>query len=544
MMNSKSPQPYEGSTLPWKTVTEMLRQNLSAHHGSEAVIDGDTRLSYQQLGAEVKTLSAALSAVKIEQGDNVVIWSHNCWQWIVCTLACWNVGAVIIPVSARLKPLEITPILLASKAKLLISSINCNGVDLPSSLINFLQSQKRPLSEALPELQTIATYEDSDIHSSIPLIHWNELRRLGEADRAATDQASNVAIAPEDLCEIIFTSGSTGKPKGVMLAHQQTLQIMWDAKNAWTIGPDDRSLIIAPLSHVTGLNAGLLAGLMAGATLVLIDIFQPLRALQLIEAERITSLAGPPALFKQLLVESGHRGISLSHLRKISILGAPVPADLVQQIMSQTKIEHVFTGYGMTECSSIATTRHNDATDVIATTVGEPMPGLAIKIKSEKGEDLPPFSSGEIWVKGYGVMQGYYGDPEQTRQTITDEGWLKTGDIGQLTPEGRIQLLGRKKEMYISHGFNVFPADIEFLLLQSQQLESVAVVAQANKFTGEHGVAFVVPRSGLEITAQDVLGWAKKNMANYKVPGKVLICQQLPLNANGKIDKISLKNQL
>jgi acyl-CoA synthetase (AMP-forming)/AMP-acid ligase II len=266
----------------------------------------------------------------------------------------------------------------------------------------------------------------------------------------------------------------------------------------------------------------------------------PSTTLDLIKRERVSAMQGPPSLFSQLLANHEHDASILRQLRFVSTGASPIPPGLIYGLQS-AGVGHVCSSYALTECNLATTTRKNDPPEVIANSVGRPSSGISLKLVDEHGEEVADGEAGEILLHGFAVMAGYFGDDELTNDTIDPDGWLRTGDIGRLREDGNLQIVGRKKEMIIVHGYNVYPAEVEMQLMSSGLLENVAVVAEQSRLAGEQTAAFVVPAKDSPVTRQDIMAWAKRNLADYKVPSRVIVRDSLPLNINGKIDKIALK---
>ena len=510
----------------------MLEQSFEKFPEFEAIVDGDVRLTYRQLNDLAERYSSGLRVNGVRKGDRIVIWAPNGWQWIVAALACWQAGAVLVPISTRLKALEVLPVLQKSGCRIAFSGKNANGRDLPGLLSRFVADHGRESDGYPAGLERVVLFS-GDGADDARAIAWDEFSASGGTDH-------RTAIDAGDTCEIIFTSGTTGRPKGVMLGHGQVLGSFWNLANLRGRRAGDRHLVISPFSHVTGLHAGLLTGLMTGGTLVLSEVSQAERILNLIETESITVMAGPPGLFERLVAEDADGVRVLSNLRIAILMGAPASEKLVRRLKESIGIPGVFIGYAMTECCSITSTERNDDTDTVATTVGKAVRGVALRIVDDDGVDAGAGETGEIQVRGYCTMQGYFGDEEQTRTALTEDGWLRTGDLGCMTSDGHLRIVGRKKDMFISYGFNVFPSDVESLLMTSGVLSSVAVVSRANRFSGEEGVAFVVPKPGAGFERKKLLQWARQNIANYKVPSDIRVLERLPLDRNGKIDRNAL----
>jgi acyl-CoA synthetase (AMP-forming)/AMP-acid ligase II len=398
----------------------------------------------------------------------------------------------------------------------------------------------QPVS-GLPGLQRIVVLrgpapEGRDFGSYLAGVDGNEVPSPAEA------AARLEAVSPDDLSDIIFTSGTTGKPKGVMCTHRQSVRVFeaWSGIVGLTEG--DRYLVVMPFFHTFGYKAGWLACLLRGATIVPQLTFDLDEVLRNVEREGISMLPGAPTMYQAILEHPDRSQFDLSSLRLAVTGAAAVPVELVRRMREELTFQNVITAYGLTECTGTATAcRAGDDPEVIATTSGRAIPDVEVLIVDDDGAEVPRGEPGEIVVRGYNVMQGYFDDPEQTAEAIDADGWLHTGDIGVMDAAGYIDITDRKKDMYIRGGENVYPAEVEGMLVEHPGIAQAAVVGLADERWGEVGVAFVIARHGADLDPAEVQVWAKGRMANYKVPAQVRVVDELPLNASGKVLKFELR---
>jgi acyl-CoA synthetase (AMP-forming)/AMP-acid ligase II len=313
---------------------------------------------------------------------------------------------------------------------------------------------------------------------------------------------------------------------------------------AWVVGlrAGDRYLVINPFFHAFGYKAGILASLMTGATLLPHAVFEPQAVLERVPRDRISMLPGPPALFQTILARDDLDRFDLSSLR-LSVTGAAaIPVSMIEAMWERLGFENVVTGYGLTETAGIATMcRHDDDAETIATTSGRAIDGIEVAVVDDDGKELPRGEAGEIVVRGYNVMLGYFDDDAETAATIDADGWLHTGDIGTMDERGYVKITDRKKDMFIVGGFNAYPAEIEALMLRHPAIAQVAVVGTPDDRLGEVGHAFVILRDGATASADEIIAWCRAEMANYKVPRHVDVVRELPMNATGKVLKYELR---
>jgi len=511
------------------TISEVLRSAARAYGNVEAVVDGDRRLTYSQLGAEVDRGAGALMALGVSPGDRVTIWAPNSLEWIVAAYSIYRAGAVLVPLNTRFKGEEAAYIVRKAGVTLVLSAGTFLGTDYLGMLDAAMGLDEIPQRVLLSgDAPGVAT--------------WSEALARGEAVSAAALAERERSVRPEDLSDIIFTSGTTGTPKGAMLSHGASTRTY----GAWTssvgLRQGDRYLCIYPFFHTAGLKSAALACALVGATLLPQAVFDVPTVMAAVAAERVTVLPGPPSVFQAILSHPDLSQFDLTSLR-LSVTGAAVvPVQVVEQMRSALRFERVVTGYGLTETTGTVTMcSHDDAPEVIATTVGRPLPGVELRIVDDTGADAATGTPGEVVVRGFNVMQGYYADPEATEAAIDRDGWFATGDIGVLDANGYLRITDRKKDMFIVGGFNAYPAEIEKIMLDHPGVAQVAVIGAPDERLGEVGMAFVIPRRGLAVDPEEIIRWCRDRMANYKVPRQVVITSELPLTPSGKVVKFRLR---
>jgi acyl-CoA synthetase (AMP-forming)/AMP-acid ligase II len=399
----------------------------------------------------------------------------------------------------------------------------------------------------LPDLRTAVVLGERD-EAAEGFVHWRGfLAAAAELpDRAVRERADS--IRPEDPADIMFTSGTTGLPKGAVTTHAQTLRAFATWAEIAGLTEGDRYLVVNPFTHTFGWKAGVLASLMCGATILPQPVFDADAVLAKISAERVSVLPGAPTVYQSLLDHPGRSGYDLRSLRLAVTGAAVVPLELVTRIREELGFRTVLTAYGLTEsCGLVTMGRRGDDPGLVATTSGRAVPGVAVRIADADGGQQPPGTPGEVQVRGYTVMGGYFEDPEGTEATFTADGWLRTGDIGLLDHDGNLRITDRLKDMFTVGGFNAYPAEIERVLARHELVADVAVVGIPDSRLGEVGKAFVVARGGVPGpeagpgAGAELIAWSRREMANYKVPRQVEFVAELPRNASGKVLKGRLR---
>ena len=487
-----------------------------------ALVEDGTTWSFHDIEREARAVAAAMIADGIGEGDRVAIWAPNSRHWITAAIGAMTTGAAIVPLNTRLKGIEAGELLRRTSAKMLVTTGDFLGTDY-SALIS---------GEELPALKR-TLHVDAD---------WESFISGGRgACGDAVDQALS-RLTGAHVSDIMFTSGTTGEPKGVISTHDRIVPMFADWAERMGLGADDRYLIVNPFFHSFGFKAGWVAALLAGACVYPLATFDVGQTIDLIERQRITFLPGPPTIYQSLLGAMAERPFDVSSLRGAATGAATVPPELVRRMRCELNLTDTVTAYGMTECGTITTCARGDDAELIAESCGAPLPGLELRVVDENGQALPSGEAGEIQVRGYGVMAGYLDDPVATSEAIDAHGWLATGDIGWVGAEGYLRITDRKKDMFISGGFNVYPAEVERMLVEHPAIAQVAVVGLPDARLGEVGRAFIVPRPGVSIDGPAIIQWARARMANYKVPRSVLFLESLPINAGGKVLKDTLRN--
>ena len=327
-----------------------------------------------------------------------------------------------------------------------------------------------------------------------------------------------------------------------MCSHAQNLRTFRSWAHIAGLDAGDRYLIVNPFFHSFGYKAGILAALMMGATILPESVFDARRVLERISNDKVTVFPGPPAIYQSMLMQPDLGSFDLSSLRLAVTGAAVIPVELVHAMREKLGFRSVLTAYGLTETTgTVSMCRPEDSAETIAQTSGRAIPGVEVKIVDREGKTLGPDEAGEIVVRGFNVMKGYFDAAEETNSTIDAEGFLHTGDVGTMDARGYLRITDRLKDMFIVGGFNAYPAEIENVMLKQGDIAEVAVIGIPDERLGEVGMAFVVPKPGKTLDADALLAWCKANMANFKVPRRVKVLEKLPRNATGKVTKFELR---
>jgi len=502
------------------TIPGLVARAAASFATREALVDERARITFAELAEQVARAGRALVASGIEPGDRVGIWAPNCTEWVIAALGISAAGGAIVPLNTRFKGAEARYVLERADVKLLFT------------VTDFLDTNYEKLLRAEPELPELR--EIIDIRSAA----WDEF--LGRA----TDGATLPNVAGDDLFGVLFTSGTTGNPKGAMLTHSATVR----AYDAWStvvgLRAGDRYLVVNPFFHSFGLNAGIVAALVKGATIIPHAVFDVDAVMKRAAEEQVSMLPGPPTIYQSMLDHPRIGEYDMTSLRLAVTGAAPVPVELIRRMRAELGFETIVTGYGLTEATGIATMcRHDDDPETISTTSGRAIPDVEVRIVNDEGAEVPRGEPGEVVIRGYNIMRGFIHDPEATAEAVDPEGWLHTGDVAVMNDRGYITITDRTKDMFIVGGFNAYPAEIENMINEHPAVAQVAIIGVPDDRMGEVGYAYVIPRLNATITPDELRAWCRDKMANYKVPRYFEIVDEVPHNAGGKVLKYELRER-
>ncbi|MFC5747859.1 AMP-binding protein [Actinomadura rugatobispora] len=515
------------------SIPDAVRVAAARHPGREAIIEGDLRLTFARLEEVMIDAVRAAMALGVRPGDRVAVWAPNSARWILAALAVQGAGGILVPLNTRFKGEEAAYILRKSGATALFTVTGFLGSDYPGMA-----------RRAAPDLAALAPGRVVVLSGEAATgdLSWEEFMAAGAPVGEDRARAAVDAVAGETVSDIMFTSGTTGRPKGVVLTHGQSLRAHGWLARVMDFRAGDRYLIIPPFFHTFGYKAGWMACIVHGATILPQTVFSAGTVLETMERERVSILCGPPTLFQDLLASPRLPEADLSALRVVMASAAQVPPELNRRIREVLRPEILHSGYGLTEATSLVTAtrpRQDDFAD-ITTTVGRAAWEVEVRIVDPEGRDVPRGTAGELWCRGYTVMSGYWDEPAATAEAITEDGWLRTGDVAVMDDRGFIRIVDRIKDVVIVGGFNVYPAEVERILGEHPDVESIAVVGVPDERMGEVTAAFVVPRPSAALDAEEFRTWAAGLIAGFKAPRHVAVVEALPRNAGMKV----LKNEL
>jgi len=519
-----------------RTLSQVLRDTTEKFAHRNAILDpSGISLTYEELDKKVDQLARGMIELGVTKGDKVGLWMPNIPEWVIAYFAIARVGAVVVPMNTRYKTHEVEYILDNSEATTLFAVGAFAGIDYLSMIDE--------IRDSLSKLKhVIIVGEPSDAMHGFESIVDQGTELLSDSKLAQRE----ASCEPLDNVFILYTSGTTGNPKGAMLSHHNIAKNAEQVTEVLRTSEQDVFLLAVPFFHCFGCVMGIAGSITWGAAMVPMQIFKPVEALELVERFSVSVLYGVPTMFV-LELEEYRKGkadgssYDVSALRTGIMAGAPCPVEVMRGTMEDMHC-NVSIAYGLTEASPVITmTRFDDSVERRVETVGRAMEGIEVKISDDDKKPLPTGEMGELACRGYNVMMGYYKMPSKTAESIDEQGWLYSGDLATMDKDGYVQIVGRKKDMLICGGFNVYPAEIEEYLFTHPKVQNVSVIGMPDDVMGEVATAYVIPREGVSIDPQEIVDFCVGEIANFKVPRYVQIVDEFPMTQSGKIQKFRLR---
>jgi fatty-acyl-CoA synthase len=516
------------------TIADALVRAAAVAPDVEAVVATDGRITYEALAKEVGFIRDALFAQGVRKGDHVGLYLGNSIRWVATFLALGSLGAVTVPINTRFVAPELAYALRQSQVKILIACDRFLKVDLIAMLRDICPGIDKALPDAtLPMLKKVIVIGDN-----VPAgaVGWDAMMQAVDVER----------VSPQPACEaddpllIQYTSGTTSFPKGVLLTHRNMLANAYLCGLRMGLRPADRFHSARPFFHVAGTTLSILSAVQHAVTLVSMDRFEPGEALRLMETESCTHFSGNDTMALMLLNHPDRQERSLA-LRGAWLAASPT---VVRRVIDELGARECVVGYGLSEASpNVAQSCFWEPDAVRASAAMRVQPGVSVRIRGADGSDAPTGDAGEILVRGWNVMREYFDKPEETAATLDPDGWLSTGDLGLLDEAGRLTFLGRAKDIVRVGGENVSPADVENVLHRHNAIRQAAVIGVPDDRLVEVTAAFVILNDGHKVNPEEIMLWAKSEMAGFKVPRHVWIVDSfdtIGMTASAKIQKRQL----
>ncbi len=527
------------------TIGAMLDRAAIQFGDREALSFGAQRWTFRELKDDVDRAARGLLQSGVQPGDKVALWLANRPEWLHILFAVAKIGAVLVPVNTRFRTHDLAYLLHQSDSTTLITADHAGPIgylDMVRELLPELEAVTAPnalQSAAFPELRRVITVSEIAYPGTQ---RWADVVHSSANISAQQLENRQAAVDPDDMLFIMYTSGTTGFPKGVMHTHS-LVRMATDLGNRMGICATDALLMYLPLFHVFGLYQGPLVSLVTGARQVLMAQFDAGEALRLIEREQATRIYGFDTHFQDLIQHPTCQQTDRSSLR-LGLLAAGLSSTEPIARQAQQTLCPTVSGWGMTEsgaCPSLSSPF--DSEDDRCAASGRPLPGYEFKIiDPDTGSTLPPGTSGELCCRGYDVTIGYYNKPEETDKALDAEGWLHSGDMATIQVDGTLRFLGRYKEMLKVGGENVDPVEVETILLHHPAINQVKVVGVPDPRLQEVGCACVIPESGAQVTAEDLLAFYRGKIASFKIPRHVVFLKEYPMTSSGKVQKFKLRD--
>jgi fatty-acyl-CoA synthase len=534
------------SPLQERTLGRILDETAAAFPDHDAIVyvDRQYRMTYRQFAQAVDEMAKGLMALGIQKGEKVAVWATNIPYWITLQFATAKIGAVLLTVNTNYKSAELEYLLLQSETENLFLIDGYQDTDYVNTIYDLVpelrtEERGRLKSMKFPHLKRVCFLGQEKHRGMYSIPEIRALQVMISDEEYHTRQES---LSPHDVVNMQYTSGTTGFPKGVMLTHYNI------GNNGFFIGENqhfsenDRVCLPVPLFHCFGCVLGVLAAVNHGTCMVILESFDPLLIMASVEQEKCTALYGVPTMFIAILEHPMFAKFDFSSLRTGIMAGSNCPVRVMEQVIEKMNMTDITICYGLTEASPVMTyTRIGDDFRLRVETVGRALPHIEVKIiDPETGATLPSGTQGEVCCRGYNIMKGYYNNEAATRETISEDGWLRSGDLGILDEQGNLSITGRYKDMIIRGGENIYPREIEEFLYRMEDIKDVQVAAVPSQKYGEEVGAFIVRKDTSDLTESDVIDFCRGKIAKYKIPKYVQFVDSYPMTASGKIQKFKL----
>lgn len=529
------------------TLDSLLIDTARRFPANDALVypDRGLRYSYQEFNALCDRVAKGLLALGVKRGQHVAIWATNVPEWVVLQFATAKIGAVLVTINTSYKSAELEYVLMQSDSSTLFLVSSFKDTDYVATVFRIIPELKQNIPgelscAKLPHLKHVIILGET---VPVGMRAYSELERLGKRISDTEFAEVKASLDEHDVINIQYTSGTTGFPKGVMLTHHNIVNNGFNIGECMKFTDKDRLCIPVPFFHCFGCVLGVLACVTHGATMVPVETFSPEAVLHAIETEKCTAVHGVPTMFIAELQHPSFKQYDLSSLRTGIMAGSPCPSEVMKQVINDMNCAEITIAYGQTEASPVITqTRTQDPVELRVASVGRALPDVEVKIVDiDNGATLTTGQQGELCTRGYLVMKGYYKLPEETSQAIDEEGWLHTGDLAVMDKNGYCHITGRIKNMIIRGGENIYPREIEEFLYTHPKISDVQVYGVPDRKYGEQVMAAVRLKEGVICSEEEITGFCRGSIANYKIPKYVKFVDKYPLTASGKIQKFRLR---
>ncbi|PYZ97025.1 AMP-binding protein [Alteribacter lacisalsi] len=531
------------------SVGKLLEDMAAKQPEHEALVypDRGLRLTYREFDNECRRAAKGFMALGIERGEHVAIWSTNKPEWITSQFATGKMGAVLVTVNTNYRTSELEYLLRQSDATTIVLMDEYKGVSYLDMLYEIAPELRECepgelKSERLPYLKNVI-FMGNEKHPG--MFSWPDLLDKADSVTDAELDERMASLDPDDVINMQYTSGTTGFPKGVMLTHNNLVNNSRNIAECMNLSAEDRMCIPVPFFHCFGCVLGILACINAGSTIVPVQEFSPKDVLKAVDAEKCTALHGVPTMFIAELNEPDLDQYDFSALRTGIMAGSNCPIEVMRGVIDKMGATEMTIAYGQTESSPVITqTRVDDSLERKTETVGRALPNVEVKIVLPgTDEEVENGQQGELCTRGYHVMKGYYKNEEATREVLTDDGWLHTGDLAVMDESGYVRITGRLKDMIIRGGENIYPREIEEFLYQHPKVRDVQIVGVPDEKYGEQVAAYIILKDGESATEEELRDYFEGRISRHKIPRYIEFVDEYPMTASGKIQKFRLREQ-
>ncbi|RDU24777.1 AMP-binding protein [Anaerosacchariphilus polymeriproducens] len=498
------------------------------------------RMTYKEIEEKSNIVAKALIALGINKGAHIGIWGPNTSNWMLLLFGATKIGAVIVPLITSYKFKELQYIVNQSEIEFLFSMTQFRETDCELITKKFLNNKNEIDKSTYPSLKNVYYIDENPNHL---FGDWNDFLNLASnvSDEELKDYAS--LIKPDDLYSIQYTSGTTSLPKGAMLTQFGALNTSKACADILHLNSTDICCVPLPFSHCFGNILTIMAGIILACPIVYIDNFTPLKVMNTIQNEKCTVVVGVPTMFIAMLNHPSFHEFDFTSLDTCGLGGSLCPVSIMEQISNAFQLENISIGYGLSETASLCTlTEITEAQYYKFHTVGKAIPGIQIKIVDPITlNEVPVNTQGELLVKGYNVMNGYYNKPEENQNAFTKDGWFRTGDIATVDENGFYKIVGRYKDIIIRGGENISPGEVEKTILTLDNVKDVQIIAVPDSTFVDEIAAFIITNDGNEMDASFIKEYVKTNLASYKRPKYIAFVSEFPTTESGKVQKFKLK---
>lgn len=520
-------RPYPETRLIWKA----LEHTAEEHGNRTAYIYQGRQITFKEVSEAADRVACGLLNLGFEKGDRIGIIGLNQPEWLYTYFAAAKIGAVVVGLNVRYRETEFDYIINNSQARAVLTLPSLGDMD----YVDFFSSF-RPKIPSVKDFIFLGSGGFDGSHKFSDLLETRV-----DPDRLSRAKES---VKPDDLIILIYTSGTTGRPKGAAISHKSQLASAKAQAEHTKISPDDLYCLALPFNHVGGITCGVLTNLLGGAGCILIPVFNPAEIVEAMKNHRNTIAVGVPTMHSLLLMNEEFKNVDTSSVRLVITGGSNAEPALLEKLYSSFPGGTVMNLYGLSESSgAVVLSPWESDFEHTVKSIGKPIGDFQVKTVDESGRSLEANETGELCFKGDAIVSGYFRMPGETADSFDDNGWLHTGDMGYLDEDGYIVLMGRKKEMFIQGGFNVYPVEVENLLTKHPKVSMAAGIGVPDQVLGEVGRYYIVPQPGQSPAEEELKEYCRKHLADYKVPKQIVFRSELPLTPVGKIMKSRLKEE-